>query len=165
MKLIIVRHAEVNLDYKGYEQNGGVIGALSDTGKNQAEKLAHHLSAYKVGYIYSSDILRAVATAYVISDSMPDVTVMLTKDLRIKDTDEDADHFKKRLTTFLDGLIQKYERETVIVVSHSDAMQILFGLLGCKSKIIPGLSSISEFDLKHNADPVAIRVNYIKHLA
>ena len=164
MKLLIVRHAETNPDGNGFNQNGGIIGALSENGKYQAERIAQHLSSYKVSYIYTSDIVRAVATSYVISDSMPDVTVMLTKDLRIKDPDESADRFRQRIASFLDGLKQKFDKQTIIIVSHSDAIQVLFELLNHKTKTIPGLSSVSEFDIAPNSDPVSVKINDTGHL-
>ncbi|MDF1496751.1 MAG: histidine phosphatase family protein [Patescibacteria group bacterium] len=163
MKLLIVRHAESNPDGNGFHHNEGVIGALSESGKAQAELLAKHLSTYKVGYIYSSDILRAAATAYVISDGMPDVTVMLTKDLRMIDPSESAEVFKNRVETFLNGLRQKYEHETIIIVSHSDVIQNLFDLLGHNSKVAPELCSVSEFDVDDDSKAETVRVNDTKY--
>ncbi len=165
MKLLIVRHAETNLDFNGLQQSGGVIGALSEKGKIQAELLAKHLSSFKVSYIYSSDILRAVATSYVISDGMPDITVMLTKDLRIKDPDESSENFQKKIEKFLKGLCQKYDKQIIVIVSHSDVMQVIFGLLGSSTKTIPDLASVSEFDVSCEAESIVLRMNDTKYLS
>jgi broad specificity phosphatase PhoE len=141
-----------------------VIDALSELGKIQADHVAEHLSTFRVSYIYSSDIPRAVATSYVISDSMPDITIMLTKDLRLMSSGESVEDLKQRVKIFLDGLTKKFDNQTVIIVTHSDIIQLLFNLLGYTSKVIPSLASVSEFDLKKNTDPEAIRINDTKQV-
>jgi broad specificity phosphatase PhoE len=159
MKLLIARHAETNPNGHDMSQNGGVIGALSEKGKSQATKLAEHLKEFKIDYIYSSDILRSIATSYIVSDAMPDVTVMLTKDLRIKNPEESTDAFNQRVTTFLDGLKNKFENQTILLVSHSDVVQILLTILESERSSAPALGAVSEFSLKDTNSPVAIRVN------
>ncbi|MBD3281217.1 hypothetical protein GF391_00535 [Candidatus Uhrbacteria bacterium] len=166
MKLLLARHAETNPNGHDDPQNGGVIGALSEKGKLQAQKMAEHLSAYGVNYIYSSDILRAIATAYIVSDAMPDVTVMLTQDLRIKSNDEANEEFAKRLKKFIYGIKDKYGKETVLIVTHMDALKIMLEIMGADKPGTPPLASVSEFALSAEGFFIPIRVNddsYLKN--
>jgi len=159
MKLLFTRHAETNPNGHDVTQNGGVLGALSEKGQDQASRLAKHLSEFNISYIYSSDILRAIATSYIISDTMPDVTVMLTKDLRIKDPSESNENFQKRLKTFLDGLVAKYDKQAILVVTHQDVIQNILKLLDIENPTSASLGAVSEFEITHNNPPKAIRVN------
>ncbi len=159
MKLLLARHAETNPNGHNDPQNGGVTGALSETGKLQAQIMAEHLAAFGVNYIYSSDILRAIATAYIVSDAMPDVTVMLTRNLRIRSADESNEDFGVRLQNFLLGLKDKYQKKTVLIVTHMDALKIMLEIIGIANSGTPSLGSVSEFSLSPEGVYAPIRIN------
>lgn len=159
MRLIIARHAESNPLNNQVAEISGVIGALSEKGKDQAAKLASHLKDFRISYIYSSDILRAIATSYVISDEMPDVTVMLTRDLRIKETNETEDEFNARVKKFVEGVCNKYDNQTILLLTHSDVILSLFKALEVKNPTAPGLAAVSEFIIKTGTEPSVIRIN------
>lgn len=147
MKLLLVRHAEGAVNQPGDFSNRSINSALSDNGKDQAQKLAKRLRLYNINYIYSSNICRAVGTAYVISDEMPEVTVMLTKDLRVRDSEESDADFEKRIKHFYEGLLNKYNGDTVLVVAHMDVLSAMFKLLNYSGQAAPQQASLSEFDI------------------
>ncbi len=147
MKILLVRHAEGAHHQSADFSNGSINKALSDLGREQAQKLAKRLSQYNINYIYSSDICRAVATAYVISDEMPEVTVMLTKDLRVRDAQESDADFEKRIKHFYEGLLNKYNGDTVLIVAHMDVLSAMFKLLNYQGQSSPAQSSLSEFNV------------------
>ncbi len=66
MKLILTRHGETIENKEGSLQ-GHLPGRLSETGKEQARKLALRLKDEKIDAIYSSDLVRTVDTAREIA--------------------------------------------------------------------------------------------------
>lgn len=83
MKLIITRHGETEENIAGIIQ-GHLPGRLSETGIEQAGKLALRLKDEKIDFIYSSDLARASDTAKEIAKYHPRVPVKFVADLREK---------------------------------------------------------------------------------
>ncbi len=175
MRLLIARHADTQKDMHDISMDGMVADALSAKGNKQAEALAKHLSSLRIDYIYSSDILRAVATAYAISDAMPDVTLMLTKDLRIKSSDESEAEFLARVGKFICGLESKTKHGAVLLIAHSDVISAILGCFGAGSGSQLAHAGISEFILKSNGNLASlcaeggcgasvVRINDTSHL-
>ncbi len=152
MRLLIARHADTQKDMHDISMDGMVADALSAKGNKQAEALAKHLSSLRIDYIYSSDILRAVATAYVVSDVIPDVTLMLTKDLRIKSPEETESEFFARVGKFICGLESKAKQGAVLLIAHSDVISAILGCFGAGSGSQLAHAGISEFILENNGN-------------
>jgi broad specificity phosphatase PhoE len=64
-RLIFIRHAQSTWNESGRWQ-GHANPPLSETGRNQAQLLARRLSAWRIDYLYASDLDRASATAEIV---------------------------------------------------------------------------------------------------
>ena len=80
MRLILVRHGETIHNLKGIIQ-GQYDSILSDTGREQAKKVAKRLKDEKIDLIFSSDLQRAHITAKEIN-KFHDIEIILDKRLR-----------------------------------------------------------------------------------
>ncbi len=80
MKLIITRHGETEENRTGIVQ-GHLPGQLSESGIEQAQKLALRLKGEKIDVIYSSDLDRASDTAKEIAKDHPSVPIRFVRDL------------------------------------------------------------------------------------
>jgi len=96
MKLIITRHGETEENKAGIVQ-GHLPGHLSETGIEQAKKVALRLKDEKIDFIYSSDLDRAANTAKEIAKFHSDVPIKFVKDLREKFLGEWQGKSKKEL--------------------------------------------------------------------
>jgi len=67
MRLYLVRHGETELN-KEFRFIGRTDVGLSESGISQAKSVAEHLSEKKIKAVYSSDMLRAVQTAEIITE-------------------------------------------------------------------------------------------------
>ncbi|MFZ6015667.1 MAG: histidine phosphatase family protein [Patescibacteria group bacterium] len=163
MRLFIARHAETVPNMNGISVDQTMHNVLTDLGRAQAGMLAKHLRERSIDYIYASDILRTLATAYVISDAMPEITLMLTKDLRAKDSKESAAAFEVRISNFVRGLRQKYDKHNVLLITHSDVIsQIRSALVGKPAEV--DLASITELLLGPNEEIREATINFTEHL-
>jgi broad specificity phosphatase PhoE len=64
--LLLIRHGQTDWNVEGRWQ-GHIDVPLNDTGKRQAERLAHRLRTWPIAAVYSSDLRRAAATAGIIA--------------------------------------------------------------------------------------------------
>lgn len=69
MRLYLVRHGETELN-KEFRFIGRTDVGLSESGRLQAKKVAERLSEKKIKAVYSSDMLRAVQTAEIITEPL-----------------------------------------------------------------------------------------------
>ncbi len=90
MRLILTRHAESEANAQGIRQGQKYDTGLSENGLKQAKKLAQRLKDEKVEAIYSSDLKRAMETAYEIA-KYHSVEVIPDKRLREFDAGELVD--------------------------------------------------------------------------
>jgi broad specificity phosphatase PhoE len=90
MKIILIRHAESELNAIGKLQSQKYDSRLSAKGKEQAKKLAERLKNEKIEAIYSSDMKRAAETASEIA-KMHGLKVHLDKRLREFDSGDLVD--------------------------------------------------------------------------
>lgn len=79
-QLILVRHGETLHNVAGIAQ-GWNDSALSDKGRQQAERTAERLAAMQVTALYSSPLGRAVSTAEVIANATG-LKIQMLDDLR-----------------------------------------------------------------------------------
>jgi len=144
MKLIITRHGETEENKEGIIQ-GHLPGHLSETGIQQAKKVALRLKDEKIDFIYSSDLDRASDTAKEIAKFHPDIPIEFVKDLREKFLGEWQGKSKKELgfttntsvagifpkdgetseelfnraSNFLHKILSKHLNDTVLFAGHS----------------------------------------------
>lgn len=143
MKLIITRHGETEENKVGIIQ-GQLPGKLSNTGINQAKKIALRLKDEKIDFIYSSDLARAYDTAKKISTFYKNIPIKLVKDLRErylgewqgKTKDElgftetniteispkDGETYNEllnRAKSFLNKILLKHSNDTILFVGHN----------------------------------------------
>jgi len=163
MRLIIARHAEMK-EHIDDISDDRVEEVLSEKGKQQAEALADSLKNAGINYIYSSNVMRAVATAYIISDAMPEITLMLTKDLSLRHGGESQEEFISRLKSFIKSLNQKYNQHTILLIAHSDVIATIINFLSAANNSNFALAGISEFNIGQNGDVEVIRINDTAHL-
>jgi broad specificity phosphatase PhoE len=164
MKLLIVAHAQTKPDPSGVSMAGSMKDLLTESGMQDAENLVQHLMQERIHYVYCSD-MQSIATAHVISDEIPDVTVMLTKDLRTKESNEDADQFLNRIKLFLEGIKNKYDRENVLVITHDDVILSMVELLGNKKSGRINYASVTEYNIDRSGNAELIRFNDTGFLA
>jgi probable phosphoglycerate mutase len=79
MKLYFVRHGESEANLLREFSNSGVKHPLTEKGVEQARVLAYKLRDIPFACIYSSPVLRAMQTAYIVADGAP---VEVTEALR-----------------------------------------------------------------------------------
>lgn len=152
MKLILVRHGETKENAELIMQ-GQEYGTLSEKGKKQAEKVAERLKDFDLDYIFSSDLERTRDTAKEIA-KYHNTPIKFVEEIRERDAGifngkpvekfveereakeldahefkpqggEDYQEVKERTAKFLEELIEGYQGETVLLVSHGTAMKIM----------------------------------------
>lgn len=156
MKLIITRHGESEENSSGTLQ-GLLPGKLSDSGRVQANKLGKRLAQEKVGIIYCSPVNRCKETLSIIQKFLSvDVPVIYSDLIQERDfgklsgknwneidfnkLDQDTqenqtmgveslEHVHQRMTQFFNEIKSKHPNETVLVVSHSNPLRMLFAEL------------------------------------
>lgn len=127
---------------------------LSESGREQAQKLASFLSGRSIGTIYTSPLLRARQTAAVIALSLPNVPVRqssLILEVRtgyqgkpnsimkpgfsfyeplVTESDESMAAVFERMSRFLRRIVVRHAGQAVLVVTHADPIAIMrLGLL------------------------------------
>lgn len=156
-KLFLVRHAEAGHNVNGTLDSkiDSQKYPLTKKGEEQAEALAKSLKQKKIDFIFSSPLLRTRQTAEIISKKLG-VEVVVEHGLREwgagefegktieefyrtfstqESYAEKADYgvetgrqMRERLGSFLDEINSKYKNKNIIVVSHGDPLQILYGI-------------------------------------
>jgi len=170
MKLIITRHGETEENKAGIIQ-GHLPGHLSETGIEQAKKVALRLKDEKIDFIYSSDLDRAANTAKEIAKFHPDVPIEFVKDLREKFLGEWQGKTKKELgfdntksvaaifpkdgetseelfnraSNFLHKILSQHHKDTVLFVGHNGINKALIAVITGKSP-----EDIKSIENQHN---------------
>lgn len=144
MKLFIARHGSTLEKEQGLLQ-GHIPGTLSPTGKREVRALARALRYEAFDAIYSSDLARAADTAKEVARFHPDTPLHFTPELRERNlgifegkkkaevgwekTSEDyryprggesIDNAYRRAEKFLERLLEKHVKDTVLLVAHQD---------------------------------------------
>ncbi|MFH1972538.1 MAG: histidine phosphatase family protein [archaeon] len=158
MKLIITRHGETEENKAGIIQ-GHLPGHLSETGIEQAKKVALRLKDEKIDFIYSSDLDRAANTAKEIAKFHPDVPIEFVKDLREKFLGEWQGKSKKELgftsntslveffpkdgetseelfnraSNFLHKILSQHHNDTVVFTAHNGINKAMIAVITGKS--------------------------------
>lgn len=144
MRLILVRHGESVGNFENRLQ-GQADYDLTDLGRKQAMLTADRLHALGTSAIYSSHLLRALATAQAIGERLdiepallPDVSEYHFGDMsgytyaevrerfgavanpaeRVYPGEEGRDVFYDRVTNAIYGVAESHPDETVAIVSH-----------------------------------------------
>lgn len=150
--VIVARHAEATYERLGMATDDG--GWLTDLGRKQAVELAESLAGSKIAAIWCSDMSRAVQTAEIVASRLPvpvrvfsglrEVSVggyagrpdpdivldtvlprWLGGELTASAPDaEDGNAVIERMTSVLDGAADQFRGETLLVISHGDAMSL-----------------------------------------
>lgn len=181
MKLIITRHGQTYENTKGIIQGQKGPGRLNKLGIKQAKRLAQRLKNEKIDIAYISDIERTEHTAREILKYHKNTKVFYSKELReqgygfyegkhkdefLKARDISKKQFhqfkpeggesiievQKRIKKFYYGLINKHENETILLVTHGNAIASLLLYLFKKP-----LSNFEEF-IKHHPQNTAITI-------
>ena len=193
MKLIIVRHGETIENVKRIIQ-GHLGGNLSREGKSQTKKLAERLKDEKIDVIYSSDLKRTRNTAREIKKFNKNIPLYF--DARIRERffgDYQGTHYEngwawrsitsdmggsiendldmeKRIATFLDEIIEKHKKETVLLVSHGGVKKLILNQIF--GKHLPKIASVEEvknasvsiFEIQSREKIIPILLNCTRHL-
>lgn len=199
MKLILTRHGETIENMAGIIQ-GHSHGTLSSKGIEQAQKVALRLKNEKIDAIYSSDLGRAANTAKEITKYYPSVQIKIVKELRERDLGEfqgktfqeigwknvesqyDITYLQpkrgenlmqlhQRAKQFLDTLIHKHKRDTVLIVGHNGINKAIISVIMNKgSDEVPKIeklksTGITIFEIDENKNYKIQVFNCVKHLA
>jgi len=192
MKLILTRHGETEENIAGIMQ-GHLPGKLSDSGIEQAKKLALRLKDEKIDYIFSSDLARSLDTAKEIIKFHPNVPVRFVKELRERDlgefqgkkkselgfeegqlvepkNGETSEELYNRAKSFLDKVIVEHYTDSVLFVAHNAINKALIAVITGKSyKDIWDMknhsnTSVSVFKVDKDMDHEIICFNCTNHL-
>lgn len=166
--LHLVRHGQSEWNVAGRLQGQTAHVRLTDTGRDQARAAAIRLQEQSVAAVYSSDLARAAETAAIIADRMGlDVLTMpglreraygyfegqlstdvlaatvdadwTDPDLRIGGGESTRDLFR-RIGQTLTAILEKHDKETVVIVSHGDTIRVAAAWLnGARAEHVPWL--------------------------
>jgi len=137
-ELLLVRHGETDWNAAGRLQ-GHTDRPLSDSGREQARRLADELAEEQLDGIYSSDLARARETAEIVGERLR-LPVALDPDLREKDwgtwegltpaerlevelVGESTEQHEKRMLAALGRIAAKHPGGRVLVVTHGGSMR------------------------------------------
>ena len=198
MKLILVRHAESVGNRDGIIQ-GQKDYKLSKQGEKEAERVAKRLKNINFKAIFSSDLSRARQTAEIISEFHSGVPIHFSKILRerhigylqgkkiaeIKDLEKIRERYKtrrpkggetygevkKRAKKFLDNLLKKYPKDTILIVTHGGFIRMLWSAVASEpikktfeKEIFLHNTCVNEIEVLPDRSYKIIRINCIKHL-
>ncbi len=153
MHLVLVRHGSTIENEAGITQ-GHTPGHLSTKGIIQATRVAERLANKHFDYIYTSDLARAVDTAHLIAAFHEHTPFQKTKELRercwgalenkrVKDQEyyalpreqwplpkgaESEEEIVHRIKNFLTLLLEKHNKDTVLLVAHDETIKALLAL-------------------------------------
>ena len=161
MKLLLVRHGETEENTKDLIQGQSVQGNLNEKGVKQAKKISDSLRDFKIDFIYSSDLKRALESSKIILKNHPESLFKLMKQVRERNfgdfegkTEEEVDfenikmryqkgfeapprgeglrEFYKRVRGFFEFLKTKHSNDCVLIVSHKNFIRTLIGIVNGK---------------------------------
>ncbi|MFA6888234.1 MAG: histidine phosphatase family protein [Candidatus Woesearchaeota archaeon] len=197
MKLIIVRHGETHENNLGIIQ-GWNVGTLNDKGQEQAKKVALRLKDEKIDIVYSSDLERTKQTTEEIMKFHPKTPVIYEKILRERNSGEwegkteeerklslqnnnleylkhkprggeSPQDLQKRVISFYDNFIQKYNKETILIVGHGGPLTLLYLHIFEKDikefhKYHPQNTAVTILEIDDNKKHTVHVLNCVKHL-
>lgn len=172
-KLIIVRHAETDWNFKRMVQ-GWMDVPLNEKGRFQARMVSNRLKLIKIDYIFSSDQKRAIETAKIIAKPHG-VKVVIRKELRergmgkfegrkgeelkkiIPDIEKrmreeriDWKKYKaeenaalKKRIAVFFNFLKRFEDKNVVVVTHGQVKRGMFRILGCEEEVKEGVNFVN----------------------
>ncbi len=154
MRLILVRHAQTDLNTKRVYQGTRLDFALNEVGREQAKKTAEFLKDYKFDLILSSPLKRAIETANIINEKHNNEIILMNsiteRDFgefdgqsydnidykKVREDDsyhkygvESPQSFQKRIQDFLDDIHGEHYGKTILVVSHGGTLKMLLSIL------------------------------------
>jgi broad specificity phosphatase PhoE len=156
-EILLIRHGETEWN-RIWRFQGHADVPLSETGREQARRLAAHLAEETLHAVYSSDLIRARQTAEEIA-GVHGLKVKTVKELRERDigewegktADEMAERFpdwievrltggkygvepteavKRRMLAVLEELAHKHLGERIAVVSHGMSLGAFLSVIG-----------------------------------
>jgi broad specificity phosphatase PhoE len=193
MKIIITRHGETEENKAGVVMGGAVHGTLSESGKEQASKLAKRLKNEKIDVIISSDLGRAIKTAEEIAKFHPKAKIEIKAELKERDfgeyqgkkkqdignweekitslnhheSMETFDALSKRIKKLINYIEENYSNKTVLLVGHGLINSVLISLLlqeeSHKNNITKN-TSVTIFEVDENGKYELKLFNCTKHL-
>ena len=197
MKLILVRHGQTDENISKTIQ-GQLPGKLSLKGIEQAKKVGIRLKDEKIDTAYVSDLARVVDTAKKIIQYHPKILFIEEKALRERSwgiwegknskernaflekqgltlnsyKPEGGESFfevQKRIVDFYQMLLQKYHKETVLLISHGGTLTALYLFLFEKSveeykKYHPQNAAITILEISDDKKHTVHVLNCAKHL-
>ena len=136
--LLLVRHGETDWNAEGRLQ-GHTDRPLNDYGRTQAKELADRLAGEGADAIYTSDLIRAKATAEIIGERLG-LTVVVDPDLREKDwgswegltgdervhvefEGESTEDHRDRVMGALRRIVARHPAQRVVVVTHGGSLR------------------------------------------
>ena len=136
--LLLVRHGETDWNAEGRLQ-GHTDRPLNDYGRTQAKELADRLAGEGADAIYTSDLVRAKATAEIIGERLG-LTVVVDPDLREKDwgnwegltgdervhvefEGESTEDHRDRVTGAVRRIVARHPAQRVVVVTHGGSLR------------------------------------------
>jgi len=156
-KIFLARHGEAEHNVKGVGTcTPDADFPLTKKGEKNSKRNAKTLKDENIDMIFSSPVLRARQTSEIMSKEL-DIEVFYDERLReiglgkfdnkpidemykvypdresrIKDTEhgvESGEQIRDRLKDFVDEINKKYSNKNILIVSHGDPLQILYGIL------------------------------------
>ena len=152
--ILLIRHGQTEYNATGRWQ-GHLDVPLNETGKAQAEALAHRLADWPVAAIYASDLTRAAMTAVYLAETWdlipnydaawrerdvgvfegraseelqreyPDVWANMRKGIIDIPGGETHEALQSRATAAYEKVVNAYPAEMVAVVSHGGTLKTL----------------------------------------
>lgn len=189
MRLIITRHGKSEENSSGILQ-GLLPGKLNDIGKIQASQLGQRLSRENIDVIYCSPVNRCQETLEIIKKYInPSIPINISNSIQERDfgklsgkaqselnfsnLDEDTKENRalgieslnaldQRTRKFIDEIKSKHQNQTVLVISHSNPIRMMFAYLlnmtffEVLEKIKIKNASVNIFDIGKTVIPVVI---------
>lgn len=183
MKLIITRHGRTTENETGIIQ-GHLPGHLSETGIEQAKKVALRLKDEKIDFIYSSDLARTADTAKEISRFHPNTPITFVKELReiylgawqgkpkreisltINGTIEEnhpedgetLENLYNRANNFLHKILLKHDNDTVLLAGHDKINKAMIAVITGKTA-----QEIPSIENQHNTSICILNIDETKN--
>ncbi|MEK6921990.1 MAG: histidine phosphatase family protein, partial [Nanoarchaeota archaeon] len=173
-------------------------GKLTDLGIEQARKVGLRLKDEKIDIVYVSDLERTCTTAAEILHFHPTIPVVYTKELRERawgiwegqkssgrkeffskeghcindykpEGGESFDEMQKRMLAFIETILKKQGKDTVLIVSHGGTIASFYLSLFQKAKeeykqYHPQNAAVTILEISDNKKHTVHVLNCVKHL-
>ncbi len=175
----LMRHGEAESNVSGIVSSALGTNHLTEKGHIQARAAAEKFKGGKIDLIISSPLSRAKETAEIFAEAIGFEKTKILFDAHLRETgfgsfegkqeSEYQQEFplekrfndapgetiidsKKRMTSFLYDIDEKYKNKTILLVSHSDPLWTLYsGASGLNRKEMFSINT-SEYDFMENAE-------------